>query len=133
VLAVGCVQVCAITVFLAAPGHGLLGFLSPQHRRRRCGKLSHDVPISGAPQETADKRYGVFVPQAYARHHYGRSAWRDHTLQANPIVPSSGDANNSTVAERQHREYSAPRIAIVDIDIHHGTHTAAFILPHEYL
>jgi hypothetical protein len=89
----------------------------------------HDVLVSGASQETTDKRCDVFVLQAYARHHYGRSAWRDHTLQANPVVASGGDANT----ERQHREYRAPRIAIVDIDIHHGTHTGAYILPHEHL
>jgi hypothetical protein len=61
------------------------------------------------------------IPQAYARHQYGRWAWRTASMQGNPVHSgASSSSSSASGALPQQPEWRAPRIAIVDIDVHHG-------------
>jgi hypothetical protein len=88
--------------------------------------------------------------QAHARHHYGRAAWRNTSVAGNPVSASSssssslsslsargaGNARSSSGSSSSSSgggsgsgsqlHIRPPRIAVVDIDIHHGMHAATF-------
>eukprot|EP01032_Pedospumella_encystans_P011509 gene11509-13377_t len=77
----------------------------------------------------------VAVAAAYARHQYGRWAWRNTCMSNNPIssrtsstTNNNNNNKNSTSSSGTGKgEWRAPRIAIVDIDIHHGNGTEEIV------